>query len=83
MTAPDARPAERLSGITPSRIRTVYDRAAELEARGTRVVHFETGWPPRDVPVLPDGRGSVRATPRAGVRPVPPGSPLAPGWNRW
>ena len=62
MTAPYARPAARLSGVTSSRIRAIFDRAAELEARGTRVIHFEIGRPEFDTPqVVKDAAGAALA----------------------
>jgi aminotransferase len=74
MTALDARPAARLSGITPSRIRVIFDRAAELEAQGSRVIHFEIGRPDFDTPqAVKDAAsaalaaGRVHYGPNAGV----------------
>jgi aspartate/methionine/tyrosine aminotransferase len=43
-------PADRLAHIVPSRIRVIFDRAAELEAAGAEVLHFEIGRPDFDTP---------------------------------
>jgi aminotransferase len=70
MTAPYAQPADRLSGITPSRIRAIFDRAAELEARGSRVIHLEIGRPDFDTPqVVKDAAGAALATGRVHYGP--------------
>jgi len=45
-----ARPADRLADVKPSMIRSIFDRAAELEAQGGRVIHFEIGRPDFDSP---------------------------------
>jgi aspartate/methionine/tyrosine aminotransferase len=45
-----AEPAERLAHIVPSRIRVIFDRAAELEAEGAHVLHFEIGRSDFDTP---------------------------------
>ena len=70
MTAPYARPADRLCGITPSRIRAIFDRAAELEAHGSRVIHFEIGRPDFDTPqVVKEAAGAALAAGRVHYGP--------------
>lgn len=67
-------PARRLSGSTPSKIREIFNRAAALEADGTRVVHLEIGRPDFDTPqVVKDAAaaaldaGRVHYGPNAGT----------------
>lgn len=43
-------PAARLDHVRPSRIRAIFDRAAELERAGERIIHFEIGRPDFDTP---------------------------------
>lgn len=45
-----ARPASRLADIVPSKIRAIFDRAAQIEASGEHVLHFEIGRPDFDTP---------------------------------
>ncbi|WP_208012941.1 pyridoxal phosphate-dependent aminotransferase [Nesterenkonia salmonea] len=45
-----ASPADRLDEITPSKIRVIFDRAAELEESGEHILHFEIGRPDFDTP---------------------------------
>lgn len=44
------REAERLENITPSKIRVIFDRAAQLESEGHRILHFEIGRSDFDTP---------------------------------
>lgn len=67
-------PADRLSRITPSKIRAIFDRAAVLEAAGTAVIHLEIGRPDFDTPqVVKDAAaaaldaGRVHYGPNAGT----------------
>ncbi|ROO58732.1 aspartate aminotransferase/aminotransferase [Micromonospora sp. Llam0] len=64
------RPADRLAAIVPSRIRVVFDLAAELEARGHRVIHLEMGRPDFDTPqVVKDAAGAALAAGRVHYGP--------------
>lgn len=42
--------ASRMDGISPSPIRKIFDRAAQLEKRGEKIYHFEIGRPDFDTP---------------------------------
>lgn len=68
------RPASRLSEIRPSPIRAIFDKAAELEADGEKVYHFEIGRPDFDTPapvkesaITALNRGDVHYGPNAGT----------------
>lgn len=41
-----------MQGIAPSPIRAIFDRAAELEAAGEKIYHFEIGRPDFDTPAV-------------------------------
>ncbi len=63
-------PAERLAEIVPSRIRAIFDRAAELEAEGAHVLHFEIGRPDFDTPrVVKDAAADALAAGRVHYGP--------------
>ncbi|HEY3686254.1 MAG TPA: aminotransferase class I/II-fold pyridoxal phosphate-dependent enzyme [Streptosporangiaceae bacterium] len=69
-----ARQAGRLRDIRPSPIRAVFDRAHELEAAGTPIVHLEIGRPDFDTPAgikraatAALDAGAVHYGPNAGV----------------
>jgi aminotransferase len=68
------RPASRLDDIRPSPIRAIFDRAAEIEAGGGRILHFEIGRPDFDSPAVAKAaavgaleRGEVHYGPNAGT----------------
>ena len=52
MTALQRRTASRMAEISPSPIRAIFDRAAELEASGRKIIHFEIGRPDFDTPAV-------------------------------
>lgn len=69
-----ARAANRLDDVVPSKIRAIFDRAAQLEAAGERVIHFEIGRPDFDTPQVVKeaatdalAAGRVHYGPNAGV----------------
>lgn len=68
------RTAPRMAGISPSPIRAIFDRAAELEAAGQKIYHFEIGRPDFDTPEVAKaattaslGRGEVHYSQNAGT----------------
>jgi len=46
----DIRPAERLNDVKFSGIRKVFERVAELERKGRKIIHMEIGRPDFDTP---------------------------------
>lgn len=72
-----SKPAARLDGVQPSPIRKIFDRAAAIEAQGTKVYHFEIGRPDFDTPQVAKAaasaaleRGEVHYGPNAGTLPL-------------
>ncbi len=66
--------APRLHEISPSPIRAIFDRAAELEASGRKIYHFEIGRPDFDTPevikeatIASLGRGEVHYSANSGT----------------
>ncbi|WP_053387887.1 pyridoxal phosphate-dependent aminotransferase [Leucobacter japonicus] len=59
MTALQRRTASRMAEIAPSPIRAIFDRAAELEASGRKIFHFEIGRPDFDTPQVAKAAASA------------------------